>query len=98
MVLIQSKECSISRQYLCQASLLITGISTLAFTAVEGYSGYVIFIWVYGLFYGGFNYCLKMYVYEKVRARNFARAWGFVQFSMAIPNFIGIPLSGKKDA
>ena len=36
-----------------------------------------------------------MYIYEKVRARNFARAWGFAQFSMSIPNAIGIPALGK---
>ena len=57
-------------------------------------SGYVIFVWIYGIFYGGYSYCLKMYIYEKVRARNFARAWGFAQFSMAIPNAIGVPVVG----
>ena len=36
-----------------------------------------------------------MYIYEKVRARNFSRAWGFAQFSMSIPNAIGIPALGK---
>ena len=36
-----------------------------------------------------------MYIYEKVRARNFARAWGFAQFSMSIPNAIGIPALGE---
>ena len=37
IILCQSAECSISRQYLCQASLFITGVCVLAFTAVEGY-------------------------------------------------------------
>ena len=60
-------------------------------------SGYVIFVWIYGIFYGGYSYCLKMYIYEKVRARNFARAWGFAQFSMAISNFFGVPIAGEKD-
>ena len=67
----------------------------MAFTAVEGYNGYVVFVWIYGIFNGGYHYTLKMYIYEKVRARNFARAWGFAQFSMAIPNAIGIPALGK---
>ena len=67
----------------------------MALSAVHGYSGYVIFVWIYGIFYGGYSYCLKMYIYEKVRARNFARAWGFAQFSMAISNFFGVPLAGK---
>lgn len=95
IVVNHSKECQISKQYLCQASLLMTGLSILAFTAVEGYNGYVMFVWVYGIFYGGYQYTLKMYIYEKVRARNFARAWGFAQFSMAIPNLFGVPISGE---
>ena len=90
-----SYECRISKQYLCQAALLLCGISIMAFTAVEGYKGYIVFVWSYGIFLGGYQYCLKMYIYEKVRARNFARAWGFAQFSMAIPNAIGIPALGK---
>ena len=72
----------------------MVGVSILAFTAVEGYNGYVVFVWIYGIFNGGYHYALKMYIYEKVRARNFARAWGFAQFSMSIPNAIGIPALG----
>ncbi len=90
----ESKECRMSKQYLCQASLLLTGVAVMAFTGVEGQNGYTIFAWTYGLFYGGYSYSLKLYIYEKVRARNFARAWGFAQFSMAIPNAIGVPIAG----
>ena len=73
----------------------MTGISILAFTVVEGSNGYVMFAWIYGIFNGGYNYSLKMYINEKVRARNFARAWGFAQFSMAVPSIIGVPISGN---
>ena len=37
------------------------------------------FVWVYGLSLGGYSYTLKMFVYQKVRARNFARAWGYLR-------------------
>ncbi|EFN84987.1 Monocarboxylate transporter 10 [Harpegnathos saltator] len=47
-----------------------------------------------GIFCGGYHYSLKMYTYERVRARNFARTWGFVQCSQAIPIAIGVPISG----
>jgi hypothetical protein len=47
-----------------------------------------------GIFIGGYHYSLKMFTFEKVRARNFARAWGFVQFSQAIPIALGVPLAG----
>ena len=69
--------------------------SLMAFTAIRGYNGFAMFVWIYGIFLGGYNYALKMYIYEKVRARNFARAWGFAQCAMALPVLLGIPLSGN---
>ena len=95
VVVNNSTECRISKQYLCQAALFMSGLSILAFTAVKGYNGYVVFVWIFGICSGGYHYALKMYIYEKVRARNFARAWGFAQFSMSLPNMFGVPISGK---
>lgn len=95
IVVHNSAECRIGRQYLCQASLFMCGISILALTTVQGnHQGYVLFVWIYGIFCGGYNYSLKMYTYERVRARNFARTWGFVQCSQSIPIIVGVPLSG----
>ena len=71
------------------------GITVLAFSAVDGFRGYVVFVWSFGVFSGGYVYSLKMYIYEKVRARNFSRAWGFAQFSMALPTLFGVTISGK---
>ncbi len=86
----QSAECRIARQYLTQASLIFTGLSIFSLTAVKGsYSGYVMFTWIYGVCNGGYAYTLKMYIYEKVRARNFARAWSFTQFAMGLSVIIG---------
>ncbi|KAI5645990.1 major facilitator superfamily domain-containing protein [Phthorimaea operculella] len=90
-----SAECRIARQYLTQAAVFGCALATMALTAVEGsYRGYVMFAWVYGIFCGGYHYSLKMYTYERVRSRNFARTWGFVQCSQAVPIAIGVPLSG----
>lgn len=47
-----------------------------------------------GIFVGGYHYSLKMYTYERVRARNFARAWSFVQCSQSLPILIGVPFTG----
>ncbi len=33
---------------------------------MQGFSGYVVFVWVYGAFSGGYHYTLKMYLFEKV--------------------------------
>lgn len=47
-----------------------------------------------GIFCGGYHYSLKMYIYERVRGRNFSKAWGFIQWSQAIPIIIGVSLAG----
>ncbi|XP_055946237.1 monocarboxylate transporter 12-like [Argiope bruennichi] len=94
IVVKNSLQCFIARQYLSQASLFMMAGSLLAFVSLQGYSGFVLFTLVYGFFHGGYMYTLKMFVFEKVRARNFARAWGFVLGSQAIPLLIGVPLTG----
>ncbi|GFR22857.1 monocarboxylate transporter 12 [Trichonephila clavata] len=94
VVVKNSLQCFIARQYLTQASLLLMAGSLLAFVSLQGYSGFVLFAWVYGFFHGGFLYALKTFVFEKVRARNFARAWGYVQGSQALPLAFGMPITG----
>ena len=51
----------------------------LALLSVEGYHGYLLFVWMYGFFLGGFELSLKVYTFERVRVRLFTRGWGFVQ-------------------
>ena len=51
------------------------------------------FVWVYGLSLGGYSYSLKMFVYQKVRARNFARAWSYLRCVQALPHLLGVPLA-----
>lgn len=74
---------------------MICGISILALTAVKGTNGMVVFSWVYGASLGGYCYSLKVYTYERARARHFPRAWSFLQSSQAIPLFFGVPLTSK---
>lgn len=52
------------------------GISMLALSSVQGYHGYVLFAWMYGLCLGGFLYTIKMLTMERVRGRHFAKVWG----------------------
>lgn len=91
----ESSDCLISRQYLCQASSLIMSISLIAFTTFHDYQGYVLFVWIYGFFYGGYCYSIKMFLLEKVRARNLNRAWSFLQASMSLPTFVGLPITSE---
>ena len=93
-----------------QAAGLLTGLALLSQAVVSSPStpatdpsggvsvqragGYGLFCWVYGFGMGAYHYALKMFVYQRVRARNFARAWSFVQASQALPLVCGIPLAG----
>lgn len=43
-----------------------------------------------GFFCGGYHYSLRVYIFERVRARNFSQAWSFVQCSQSIPIVIGV--------
>ncbi|CAG7725857.1 unnamed protein product [Allacma fusca] len=90
----KNQECRVSKQYLCQVASLISGMSILALTAVKGFNGLVIFAAVYGFSLGGYNYALKVYTYERVRARHFPRAWSYLQASQALPLVAGVPFTG----
>ncbi|KAG5889109.1 hypothetical protein JTB14_003912 [Gonioctena quinquepunctata] len=89
-----STQCLISRQYLCQAAMVGIGISLLALTAVQGYHGYVLFVWLYGICLGGFTYSLKMFTLERIKGRHFTKAWSFIQGAKSLPVLIGIPITG----
>ena len=95
IVVKDSADCLISRQYLCQASTLIMAISLIAFTSFDDYQGYLLFVWIYGFFFGGYCYSIKMFILEKVRARNFNRAWSFLQASQSLPIFVGVPITSE---
>ncbi|XP_076357701.1 monocarboxylate transporter 10-like [Tachypleus tridentatus] len=93
LILKNSTHCMIARQYLCQASMFGAVIAILSFFTVNEYNGYVLFVFIYGIFSGGYHYSLKMYLYEKVRPRNFDRSWSYLQCSQSIPVLLGIPVT-----
>ncbi|GIY79311.1 hypothetical protein CEXT_586281 [Caerostris extrusa] len=80
-----------SLRLLFYAAFIISGW-LVAYPTLTGFGGYVLFVWVYGIFYGGYIYTLKLCVFEKVRARNYARAWSFLLWTQAVPTFIGLPI------
>ncbi|XP_076371803.1 monocarboxylate transporter 10-like isoform X2 [Tachypleus tridentatus] len=94
LIVRNNPQCMIARQYLCQAAMFGTAIAILSLHAVRGYHGYMLFVWIYGIFCGGFQYSLKMYLFEKVRPRNFSRSWGFLQWSQFLSVLCGIPITG----
>lgn len=49
LVVKNSVECRIARQYLCQTAMLMCGLAMLALTTIEGnYQAYLLFVWIYG--------------------------------------------------
>lgn len=51
LVVCNSVECRIARQYLCQVSIFMCGLSMLALTWIgKNFEGYVMFVWIYGEF------------------------------------------------
>ncbi|XP_065158955.1 monocarboxylate transporter 2-like isoform X2 [Atheta coriaria] len=94
LIMRPTRQCTISRQYLTQTAMLGTGFSLLAMSAVQGYHGYVLFVWMYGVFLGGYTYALKMFTLERIKARHYTKAWSFVQGACSLPVLIGIPITG----
>lgn len=49
LVVKNSVECRIARQYLCQTAMFMCGLSMLILTTIEGnYQAYLLFVWIYG--------------------------------------------------
>ncbi|XP_023334419.1 monocarboxylate transporter 12 [Eurytemora carolleeae] len=93
LVLVGSGRCYIiSRQYLVQCTALCTGVNIFSFIYIQEYRSYVLTVSMYGFLLGVYSYSLKMYVFEKVRARNFGSSWGFVQACQAIPIGLSVPI------
>ncbi|XP_054163329.1 monocarboxylate transporter 2-like [Oppia nitens] len=97
LIVNNSVKCMIARQYLCQGSCFMMSAILVIFAAVldgdNKFGDYVLFVWTYGFFYGGYRYSLKMFIYQKVKARNFNTAWSCIQFCQSIPTAIGVPIT-----
>ena len=65
----------------------------LALVSVQGYHGYLLFVWMYGLFMGGHEVALRVYCYERLKIKQYARGWGFVQGIRGIPYLVGLPIN-----
>ena len=80
------------RQYLCISSGLCSGLSLILHQQLPDQ-----WPWLAAMFIGAYHYTLKMFVFKKVRARNFARAWSLVQASQSVSVLCGVTLSSYID-
>ena len=77
------------KQYLCQTAGLVLGLALLCLTSTPHW------VWLAGISTGAYNFALKMFVFQKVRARNFARAWSLLQMSQSVSVLAGVSLSAS---
>ena len=60
VVIRASLRCMVARQYLCQLAGFGAGLCTLLLPLVNGFHGYVLYVWSFGILYGGYTYTLKV--------------------------------------
>lgn len=89
---ISYRKYQISMQYLCQGSLSLVSVSLLTLGLVTEYRNLCLLAWTYGLGLGSFRYSMKMLALERIRAKHFTKAWGFIKTAEALPVLFGIPL------
>ncbi|ODM97624.1 hypothetical protein Ocin01_09058 [Orchesella cincta] len=75
-------------------STLVIGGALFALATLHGNHGLGSFCWIYGFGLGSYNYVLKAWTYEKTRAKNFSRAWSFVQCAQGLGCILGVPATG----
>ena len=56
---------------------------------------YVLSIIVYGLSLGSFLYASKMFLYNSVKAKDFAHVWSMVMASQSMSALAGIMITGR---
>ncbi|CAM1292117.1 Uncharacterised protein g328 [Pycnogonum litorale] len=94
LVLHRATDCLISRSYLCISSLLVLGLLVTSYkTALTDYNGKVIFACIFGVFFAGYNYSIRMVAIQTLKPRMFDRGFALINFSVSFPQFIGIPLT-----
>lgn len=91
IVILKPRGCQITKLYLCIFSLIICGFCCFLADFVQGESGHIVFVFVYGTLSGGHLYSLRMYAFDLTRSRNFAKVWPIFQALQGVGVAIGMP-------
>jgi len=83
----------LARQSIAQASCLACGLSILGLALAPNYTAHLALLSLYSCTAAAYCYSTKMFLYQKVRARNFGLAWGWVQCAQAVPTLLSLPVS-----
>lgn len=89
-----SRNLFISKRFLLQLSYYGAAVAMFSLYCVQGFHGYVMVAWIYGLFFGSYLYISKIFCYSIVRSKEFSRTWSIVQAVQAVPCLLGVSLTG----
>ena len=67
---------------------------SILFPSIHGNFGHNLYAAIYGFLAGGFNYNLKMHIYEMSKSRHFALMWSCVRGIQSIGVGIGVTTFG----
>lgn len=82
-----------SKQYQSQALLIAAGGISLAMHQTSDLRMIQRLGAVLGTVFGGYQYTIKLFVYEKVGAKNFAQIWAFVEAGSSVGVLSVVPLT-----
>jgi len=91
IVILKPRGCQITKLYLCIFSLIICGLCCFLADFVQGESGHIVFVFIYGTLCGGHVYSFKMYAFDLARSRNFAKMWPLFQVLQGVGVAVGMP-------
>ncbi len=91
-MILKPRGCQVTKLYLCISSLLMASCCCFLADFIQGTSGYIVFVFVYGASAGAHTYIFKMYAFDLARSRNFSRIWPLFQFLQGLGLILGMPL------
>ncbi|XP_012159721.1 uncharacterized protein LOC101455298 [Ceratitis capitata] len=83
----------ITSQIVSQVFIALIAISILSLSFVVSFRWFCILGWMYGIGFGGFRYAFKILALDRVKVKQFSKAWGLLKGAESIPVLISIPLT-----
>lgn len=88
----------LNKHILCEVSMILTVVSLFGSVFLnDNYANYVLFVIVYGIAIGSFNYTNKILVFSLIRAKNFGKSWSYVQLVKSVAIVVGVPIAGNPE-
>ncbi|XP_039950949.1 uncharacterized protein LOC120768357 [Bactrocera tryoni] len=83
----------ITSQIVSQVFIALIAISILSLSFVVSFRWFCILGWMYGIGFGGFRYAFKILTLDRVKVKQFSKAWGLIKGAESLPVLISIPLT-----